>query len=172
MITFGRCGNIQPAGKDSLRTTAARPQNHSLESLPLYKSVSDVRSSEFAILEEYARTTTGGESMRIITAISVMTLLLGGFGTCLAQTTPGTAGQSSQTSRTTTPHATTRIPEYKTEADAKAHCGTDHVAWANTRSHVLHAPGSRYYGKTSHGAYVCESMAMKGGYHQAKESSQ
>ena len=50
------------------------------------------------------------------------------------------------------------MQQFKTEADAKSHCGTDQVVWGNTSSHALHAPGTKYYGKTMHGAYMCKGL--------------
>jgi hypothetical protein len=60
------------------------------------------------------------------------------------------------------------VQQYKTEADAKSHCGTDQVVWGNTSSHVLHDAGTKYYGKTAHGAYMCKGLAVSAGYHEAK----
>ncbi len=61
------------------------------------------------------------------------------------------------------------VQQFKTEADAKSHCGTDQVVWGNTSSHVLHDSGTKYYGKTTHGAYMCKGLAVNAGYHEAKE---
>jgi hypothetical protein len=89
------------------------------------------------------------------------TLLLLAIGTSsFAQTTQRTPIPS------TPPSASAK--QYKSEADAKSGCGTDQVVWANTSSHVLHKAGTRYYGKTTHGAYMCEGDATKAGYHIAK----
>jgi hypothetical protein len=46
---------------------------------------------------------------------------------------------------------------------AKAHCPSDHVVWLNTSSGIWHAPGTRWYGHTKHGAYVCEKEASAAG---------
>ena len=35
----------------------------------------------------------------------------------------------------------------------------DPVVWINTSSHVYHAQGTRYFGKTAHGMYACKSKA-------------
>ena len=107
--------------------------------------------------------------MRNTIVTTLLTIGLAASGTCFAQTTPGTPGQPSQTSPApSSSHSTARIQQYKTEADAKAHCGSDQVVWANTRSHVLHDPGTKYYGKTTHGAYVCKGMAMNADYHESQ----
>jgi len=57
---------------------------------------------------------------------------------------------------------------FATEAAAKAHCPSDTVMWANHGSKVLHYAGSKYYGKTKQGSYMCEGEATKLGYHAAK----
>ena len=61
------------------------------------------------------------------------------------------------------------VQQFKTETDAKSHCGTDQVVWGNMGSHVLHDAGTKYYGKTAHGAYMCKGIAVNAGYHEAKE---
>lgn len=60
------------------------------------------------------------------------------------------------------------LQQFKTESEAKSACGGQSVVWANPSGHVLHASGSKYYGKTKRGAYVCETTAMQSGYHMAK----
>ena len=39
----------------------------------------------------------------------------------------------------------------------------DPVVWVNTKSHVYHVAGSRSYGHTRHGAYMCEIAAKSAG---------
>ena len=67
-----------------------------------------------------------------------------------ASTTPTTAG------------------EFRTEAEAKAHCPGDTVVWANTRSKVYHYASSRKYGRTKSGAYMCEKETATAGMRAAK----
>jgi hypothetical protein len=58
--------------------------------------------------------------------------------------------------------------QYTTEADAKASCPTDTVVWANTRSKVYHISGSKDYGKTKKGAYMCEKESVAAGFRAPK----
>ncbi len=57
---------------------------------------------------------------------------------------------------------------YKSETEAKAACGMGGVAWHATGSKAFHVAGSKYFGKTKHGAYVCEKSALSDGLHKAK----
>jgi hypothetical protein len=45
---------------------------------------------------------------------------------------------------------------YTSEARAEEACGSDAVAWINTKSGAVHPKGDHYYGKTKHGAYICQ----------------
>lgn len=87
-----------------------------------------------------------------------------------ARTTPTTgtsagASGSGMSSPSTSGH---QAQQFKTEAQAKSACGTQQVVWANTSTHVLHTSGSKYFGKTKHGAYMCGNTATQSGYHMAK----
>jgi len=53
--------------------------------------------------------------------------------------------------------------QYKSEADAKSHCPTGSVVWMNLGSHVYHTAGTKDYGHTKQGAYMCPSDADKVG---------
>jgi hypothetical protein len=68
--------------------------------------------------------------------------------------------------------ATGKLPktdEFSTTTAAAAHCPKDTVVWsALTKSKSFHVAGSRYFGKTKHGAYVCKGEALSYGFHQAK----
>jgi len=58
--------------------------------------------------------------------------------------------------------------QYTTEAEAKSHCPGETVVWANTMSHIYHFPGSRNYGSTKTGAYMCEKDTAAAGIRSAK----
>ena len=115
--------------------------------------------------------------MRKLMAMGVITVSLAAFGTGFAQNTtqpaegrptPGLDGQSLKP----TPQMRTRsaegVRQYRTEDEAKSQCGTDQVVWGNTRSHILHDPGTQYYGKTIQGAYMCKGKAVTAGYREPR----
>jgi hypothetical protein len=95
-------------------------------------------------------------------------------------TTPGTpppaAAPSRQPSRTPTatakPPATAAAPtaagQFSTEAQAKARCPGDTVVWVNLESKIYHFAGTRNYGMTKSGAYMCERDATAAGSRAAK----
>ena len=61
--------------------------------------------------------------------------------------------------------------QYATESDAKASCPADNVVWVNLRSMVYHASGSRNYGQTKQGAYMCEQDSTAAGFHPPRITS-
>jgi hypothetical protein len=62
-----------------------------------------------------------------------------------------------------------KTEEFTTLAAANAHCPGSEVVWSSLgKGRSFHTSGSRYYGKTKHGAYVCKSDALTAGFHQAK----
>jgi|SRR5690348_13965550 hypothetical protein len=58
--------------------------------------------------------------------------------------------------------------QFASEAQAKTHCATDTVVWANLSSKVYHFSGHRDYGNTKRGAYMCEGDATQQGFRAAK----
>jgi hypothetical protein len=76
-----------------------------------------------------------------------------------------------QTPAASSAHAA-KVPasdKFKSVAAAAAHCPSDTVVWSTfSSSHVYHLAASKYYGKTKHGAYVCEKDAVAFGYHASK----
>ena len=53
--------------------------------------------------------------------------------------------------------------QYPTEAAAKAACIGELVVWVDTKSKVYHFAGTRSYGHTKQGAYMCEAQAQTAG---------
>jgi hypothetical protein len=80
----------------------------------------------------------------------------------LAQKSP-TATRA--TAAPTTPSAE---GQFATDAAAKAHCPTDTVVWVNLSSKVYHFAGTRDYGHTKSGTYMCEKDTAAAGYRAAK----
>jgi hypothetical protein len=64
--------------------------------------------------------------------------------------------------------------QFGSEAEAKARCPGDTVVWVNTKgkSHTYHYSGSRWYGTTKQGAYMCEADAGAAGYHASKSRTE
>jgi hypothetical protein len=58
--------------------------------------------------------------------------------------------------------------QFSTEAEAKARCPTDTVVWVNTKSHIYHYAGTRGYGTTKQGAYMCQADANAAGDRASK----
>jgi hypothetical protein len=56
-----------------------------------------------------------------------------------------------------------QITLFATEQAAQKHCPADTVVWLNTASGIYHLKGQRWYGRTKHGAYVCEKEADAAG---------
>lgn len=65
-------------------------------------------------------------------------------------------------------YMSSKLPGYKTEAEAKTACGMGGVVWHATGSKAYHTSKSKYFGKTKHGAYVCEKTAMADKLHAAR----
>jgi hypothetical protein len=61
--------------------------------------------------------------------------------------------------------------EFSTEAQAKARCPTDTVVWATLTSKIYHFSGTRFYGNTKRGAYMCERDAAAAGIRAAKNET-
>jgi hypothetical protein len=57
------------------------------------------------------------------------------------------------------------------EMEVKAKCPSDTVVWVNTKSHVYHFAGTRDYGNTKSGEYMCEAAAKSAGSRAAKNET-
>jgi hypothetical protein len=58
--------------------------------------------------------------------------------------------------------------QYTSEGAAKGTCPFDTVVWVNARSKVYHAAGTKDYGTTKRGAYMCEKEATTAGFRAPK----
>jgi hypothetical protein len=58
--------------------------------------------------------------------------------------------------------------QFTTVAEAQARCPSDKVVWVNTKSHIYHYAGTRSYGTTKQGAYMCEADANAAGDRASK----
>jgi hypothetical protein len=56
--------------------------------------------------------------------------------------------------------ATLEAGQFADEPSAKARCPADTVVWVNLPSKVYHFAGTRSYGTTKRGAYMCEREAL------------
>jgi hypothetical protein len=72
-------------------------------------------------------------------------------------TAPGHVQPSAPTST-----ATLEAGQFADDASAKASCPTDTVVWVNLPSKVYHFAGTKSYGTTKRGAYMCEKLAIAG----------
>ena len=64
--------------------------------------------------------------------------------------------------------APTGANQYAAEAQAKAHCPSATVVWANLDSKIFHYAGHADYGHTKSGAYMCEKDALGQGVRAPK----
>jgi hypothetical protein len=70
-----------------------------------------------------------------------------------------------------TPATPAGANEFSTEAEAKGRCPSDTVVWVALPSRVYHFSGTRYYGNTKHGAYMCEGDTAAAGMRGAKNET-
>jgi hypothetical protein len=74
-----------------------------------------------------------------------------------APTTTTAPAQQPPASRNT---ATLEAGQFPDEGSAKARCPTDTVVWVNLSSKIYHFAGTRSYGTTKRGVYMCEKEAI------------
>jgi hypothetical protein len=91
------------------------------------------------------------------------------LGIAAALPAPAQTASPHSAARNTAPARTGRAgDQFTSEQAAKAHCPGDAIVWANLgSSKAYHASGDRYYGKTRHGAYMCQKEADQAGFHAA-----
>jgi hypothetical protein len=61
--------------------------------------------------------------------------------------------------------------EFSTEAQAKEHCPSETVVWVNLNSKIYHFSGTKNYGTTKKGAYMCERDTAAAGMRPAKNET-
>jgi hypothetical protein len=61
---------------------------------------------------------------------------------------------------------------HPSEAEARNACADGAVVWVNSRSKIYHAGGTRDYGKTRQGFYMCEAQAERSGFRPMKGPTQ
>lgn len=87
------------------------------------------------------------------------------------ETSPAPVPQRPSPSRTAAPVSSPQAPptrgsatletgQFADEPSAKARCPSDTVVWVNLPSKVYHFTGSRSYGTTKRGVYMCEKEAI------------
>jgi hypothetical protein len=84
-----------------------------------------------------------------------------------SQPSPGTTAQppavaKKPAAKKTAPPALA-ADQFASETEAKQKCGTDTVVWLNISSKVYHSAGTKDYGKTKRGAYMCQANADRVG---------
>jgi len=67
-----------------------------------------------------------------------------------------------------TPGTPSGAGQFTTEAQAKSQCPADTVVWVNLNSKIYHFSGTKDYGNTKEGAYMCERNTTTAGFRAAK----
>lgn len=84
-------------------------------------------------------------------------------GTCIAANKTCHVGSSTSAPQSPTdaaPRPSSQAPDSTGSVDTASAAGK---VWVNTKSHVYHCAGSRYYGTTKNGTYMTESAAKAAG---------
>ena len=79
---------------------------------------------------------------------------------------PATPATRATASRATV--APTGAYQFAAEASAKARCQSATVVWVNTKSKLYHFAGTKNYGNTKAGSYMCEGDATAAGDRASK----
>lgn len=76
---------------------------------------------------------------------------------------PAPPSASAPSTRAPTAPSRSGAKQFPAEATAKARCPGATVVWVNTQSKVYHFAGTKNYGNTKAGAYMCETDATTAG---------
>jgi hypothetical protein len=129
-----------------------------------------------------ANGTTNGESWpqflkacRAQLASTTNTPSQGGFAPAAPASAPAPAQAPTQSGSlfpwqqpTTPTPAATGTGGFASAQEAQNRCPGATVVWVNEHSHIYHLPGTRDYGNTKRGAYMCETEAQASGNRAAK----
>jgi hypothetical protein len=81
---------------------------------------------------------------------------------------PATAAHTRATAAQPTATSSLAANQFSSEQSAKGHCPGDAVVWVNLGgSKAYHISGTKFYGKTKHGAFMCQKEADQSGFHAA-----
>ncbi len=100
--------------------------------------------------------------MRRVLLLAAALLIAMPIATVYSETSPGTSTGAKKAAEKKGA-APLGSNQYASESDAKQRCGADPVVWMNLSSKIYHAAGTRDYGKTKRGAYMCKTEADKAG---------
>ena len=81
---------------------------------------------------------------------------------------PKTTAKPSAPAPTLTAGTAAGANQFTTEAQAKAQCPTDTVVWVNLNSNIYHYGGTKDYGTTKKGTYMCERNTTAAGFRASK----
>ena len=84
------------------------------------------------------------------------------FGILLALVATAASAQCDP-SECTNPNGEFKLKRLPPPARAEPLCPLEPVVWVNTKSRVYYVAGSRSYGHTRYGAYMCETEAKSAG---------
>lgn len=85
-----------------------------------------------------------------------------------AEIHPVTAVGNAPTELSTAPSHAVHLNARETSSGT---CAGDVRVWVNTRTGIYHLPGSRWYGRTRRGEYLCERQANAAGYRPAQNGN-
>lgn len=84
-----------------------------------------------------------------------------------ATTTPATT--NAMTAKPAKAPAVPDPKQFTTDTAAAATCPKDVVVWVNLSSKIWHLKGTKTYGTTKHGTFMCETDATAEGFHAPKK---
>ena len=114
--------------------------------------------------------TSWGAKQMLKTIVVCSVLLFAAAGPLRAQPAPThpTAAHTHAMSHRAGTQSGGVADQFASEQAARAHCPGDTIVWASLgKSKAYHLSGNRYYGKTKHGAYMCQKEADRAGFHAA-----